>query len=88
MNHVGHVLNDYFNRTNPQWRRRYNIIITQKNPCLTSGSTNITKLFLQAMCELEIAHLKRANTLSTNLPNDEISDEIPRFASVQSNYIA
>ena len=21
-NHVGHVLNDYFNRTNPQWRRR------------------------------------------------------------------
>ena len=48
------------------------------------------------MCELKIA---RANTLSTNpsigggaefvrLPNDEISDEIPRFASVQSNSIA
>jgi len=41
--------------------------------------------------------LKRANTLSTiralaeraefvRLPNDEILDEIPRFASVQSNY--
>ena len=28
MNHVGHVLNDYFNRTNPQWRRRCKIIIT------------------------------------------------------------
>ena len=52
------------------------------------------------MCELKIAQLKRANTLSTNpsiggegrvyilLPNDEISDEIPRFASVQSNSIA
>ena len=40
------------------------------------------------MCELEIAQSKRANTLSTNLPNDEISDEIPRFESVQSNYIA
>ena len=46
MNHVGHVLNDYFNRTNPQWRRRCKIMITQKNTCLTSGSTNITKCFL------------------------------------------
>ena len=27
MNHVGHVLNDYFNRTNPQWSL---IMITQK----------------------------------------------------------
>ena len=45
MNHVGHVLNDYFNRTNPQWRRRCKIIITQKNTCLTSGSTNIKKFF-------------------------------------------
>jgi len=45
------------------------------------------------MCELKIAQLKRANTLSTNLalaeraefvrlPTDEISDEIPCFASV------
>jgi len=28
MNHLGHVLNDYFNRTNPQWRRRCTLIIT------------------------------------------------------------
>ena len=73
-------------------------MITQKNTCLTSGSTNI-KFFLQVMWELKIAQLKRANTLSMNLsickggefvrlPNDEISDEIPRFASVQSNSIA
>ena len=34
--------------------------------CLTSGSTNITKFFLQVMCELKKAQLKRANTLSTN----------------------
>jgi len=48
------------------------------------------------MCELKIAQLKRANTLFTNpsidgecrVPNDEISDEIPRFVSVQRNYIA
>ena len=51
------------------------------------------------MCELKIAQLKRANTLSTNLalaeraefvrlPTDEISDEIPCFASVSSNSIA
>jgi len=51
------------------------------------------------MCELKKAQLKRANTLSTNpsiggggefvrLPSDEISDEIPRFASVQCNSIA
>jgi len=50
------------------------------------------------MCELKIAQLKRAYTLSRNtsigreaefvrLPNDEISNEIPRFASVQSNSI-
>jgi len=32
----------------------------------TIGSTNITKFSLQAMCELKIAQLKRANTLSTN----------------------
>ena len=44
MNHVVHVLNDYFNRTNLQWRRRCNIIITQNNTCLTSSSTNITNL--------------------------------------------
>jgi len=37
-----------------------------KNACLTSGSTNITKFFLQVMLELKIAQLKRANTLSTN----------------------
>jgi len=47
------------------------------------------------MCELKIAQLKRANTLSTNpsvggegrvftITNDEISDEIPLFASAQS----
>ena len=65
MNHVGHVLYDYFNRTNPQWRRRCKIIITQKNTCLTSGSKNITKFFPQVMCELKIAQLKHANTLST-----------------------
>ena len=66
MDHVGHVLNDYFNRTIPQWRRRCKIIITSKNTCLTSDNTNITKFFLQVMCELKIAQLKRANTLSTN----------------------
>ena len=66
INHVGHVLNDYFNRSNPHWRRRCKIIITQKNMCLTSGSTHITKLFLQVMCELRLAQLKRAKTLSTN----------------------
>ena len=32
----------------------------------TSDSTNITKFFLQVMCELKIAQLKFANTLSTN----------------------
>ena len=42
------------------------IIITQKNRCLTSGSTNIMKFFLQVMCELKIAQLKHANTLSTS----------------------
>ena len=66
MNHVGHVLNDYFNRTNPQWRWRCKILITQKNTCLTSCSTNITKNVLEVMCELKIAQLKRANTLCTN----------------------
>jgi len=59
MNHVGHVLNDYFNRTNTQWRRRCKIIITQKNTCLTIGSTNITMFFLQVMCEIKIEQLKR-----------------------------
>jgi len=34
MNHVGHGLNDYFNRTNPQWIRRCKIIITQKTRAL------------------------------------------------------
>ena len=72
MNHVGHVLNDYFNRTNPQWRRRCQLIITQKNTCLTSGCTNITQFFLQVMCELKIAQLQRANTLS---PNPSIGGE-------------
>ena len=38
----------------------------QKKMCLTSGSTNITIFFLQVMCELKIAQLKRANTVSTN----------------------
>ena len=61
---MGHVINDYFNRTNPQWRGRYKIIITQKITCLTSGSTN--DCLLQVMCEFKIAQLKRANTLSTN----------------------
>jgi len=51
-NHVGHLLNDYSNQTNPQCRRRCKIIITQKKTCLISGSTNITKYFLQVMCEL------------------------------------
>jgi len=37
-----------------------------ENTCLTSGSTNITMFFLQVMCELKIAQLKHANTLSTN----------------------
>ena len=41
MNHVGHVLNDYFNRTNPQWRQRCKIITTQKNSCLTSGTLRL-----------------------------------------------
>ena len=41
MKQVGHVLNDYFNQTNPQWRRPCKNIITTKNTCLTSGSTNI-----------------------------------------------
>ena len=45
MNDVGHVLSDYFNQTNPQWRRRCKIIITQKNTCLTIGSTNIMIFF-------------------------------------------
>ena len=63
MNHVGHVLNDYFNRTNLQWRRRCKIIITQKNTCLTSVSTKITTSFFQVMCELKIAQLKRGNVL-------------------------
>ena len=66
MNHVGTFFNDYFNRTNPQWRRRCKIIITQKNTCLTSYSANVTKIFLQVMCELKLAQLKRANILSTN----------------------
>jgi len=38
----------------------------EKNTCLTSGSTNITKFFLQVMCELKKAQLKPANTFSTN----------------------
>jgi len=37
-----------------------------ENTCLTSGSTNITNCFHQVMCELKIAQLKLANTLSTN----------------------
>jgi len=71
MNHVGHILNDYYNRTNFQCRRRCKIIITQKNTYLTnsntSGSTNITQFFLQVMGELKIAQLKHANIVSTNL---------------------
>ena len=66
---------------------------------LNSGSTNITKFFLQVMCELKIAQLKRATPYLrilalaeraefVRLPNDEISHEIPRFARVQSNPIA
>ena len=55
----------------------------------------LRSVFLQVICELKMAQLKRANTLSTNqalaefvrLPNDELSNEIPRFASVQSNSI-
>ena len=66
MNDVGQVLNYNFNRTNPQWRRQCTIIITQKNTCLTSGSTNITQFFLLVMCELKLAQLKSANTLSMN----------------------
>jgi len=61
MNHVGHVLNDYFNRTNPYWRRRFKIIITQKNTFLTtitSGSTNITTFFLQVMSELKYLRIR------------------------------
>ena len=57
--------------------------------CLTSSSTK--SFFLQVICELKKAQLKRANTLSTNpsiggedrvcvITNDEISDEIPHFA--------
>ena len=58
---------------------------------------NSNYIFLQVMCELKIAQLKRANTLSTNpsiggegrvctiAKNDEIFHEIPRFARVQSN---
>ena len=43
------------------------------------------------MCELKIAQLKRASTLSkirALAEKNEIPDEIPRFASVQSNSIA
>ena len=50
MNHVGHVLNHNFNLTNAQWRRRCKIIITQKNTCLTSGST----LRLHMHCDAHI----------------------------------
>ena len=65
-NSVNNILNDYFNRTNPQWRWRCKIIITQKNTYLTSVSTNITQFFLQVMCKLKLAQLKHANTISTN----------------------
>jgi len=41
----GHVLNDYFNRTNLNGDDVTKNIITQKNTCLTSGGTNITKFF-------------------------------------------
>ena len=37
----------------------------EKNTSINSGSTNITKSFLQVLCELKIAQLKR-NSLSTN----------------------
>jgi len=38
--------------------------MTQKNTCLTSDSKNINEVFfLQLICELKIARLKRANTL-------------------------
>ena len=54
--------------------------------------------FLQVMCELKIEQIKRANTLFTNssiggkgrvctITKYEISDEIPRCGSVQSNSI-
>ena len=35
-------------------------------PYSWTGSTNTTKIFLQVMCELKIAQIKDANTLSTN----------------------
>jgi len=80
MNHVGHVLNYYFNRTNPQWRRRCKTIM-----CLTSGSTNNYKVFSPGNMWIKNSTIKACKEF-VRLPNDEISDEIPRFASVQSNY--
>ena len=62
MNHVG-----LFQPNKPSMEttmQHYNY--PEKNTCLTSGSTNITKFFLQVMCELKIAQLMRANPLSTN----------------------
>jgi len=50
-----------------------------ENTCLTSGSTNITKFFLQVMCELKLTQLKRANTLSTN-PSIGVEDRVCTIA--------
>ena len=83
MNHVGHILNEYFNQTSPRWRRRCKIIIIQKNTCGTSGSTNITKKIHQVMCELKIAQLKRVNTLSTHLSIGGVRAEFVRLPNYE-----
>jgi len=53
MNRVGQILNNHFNQTNTQWRRRCKIMITQKTRALL-------------VVVLKLTQLKRANTLSTN----------------------
>ena len=62
---IGHCGGDDKN----EWPRRTDKSRTLKKKTpkttQTSGRTNITKFFLQVMCELKIAQLKRANTLST-----------------------
>ena len=67
MNHVGHVLNDFFNRNQPSMEtmmQNYNYL-EKHVPYQWQYKHNIS-FFHQVMCELKITELKRANTLSTN----------------------